>query len=561
MTRRRLLAATAANAGAAVAAAAASLPVSASIPQDLVRRTEQSAERLIARQITDPASKYRGSIPDVDELHNPGTIGGLIELLGVCFLYEGSKLHKNPLLLERLKLGVDFVTRGLSKEGNLSLLITNFNSPPDSAFFTNPVATIAMLARKANATDLTNLLEPLLRRVGNGLLHGGVHTPNHRWVVTSALAQLHELFGGTDYSKRARQWLSEGIDIDADGQFSERSTTVYNTVSDRGLTMAAIKLFRWDLLDPVRRNLDAMMYLLHPGNEVVTEISKRQDKNVRAKPDRYWFPAKYLAVRDNNGLYESFAEAGKNGMQLSLLLEYPELQRSVAPKPLPENYEKVFPVVGISRIRRAKTSATLQFTGGDRVFCLRRGDVVMNGVRFASAFFGKGQFIPTKGGPKDGGYEFTQELSGPYYQPLDEVPPEGAGIILHDQWGASWKRRRKSEVCQLRQSAFVKEDENGFTMRIQASGTDDVPLAVEISFAEGGTLEGCTKVKDGAYLLDGSAKGSYRVGKDVLRFSPGLRQHRYVDVRGALPRLDGTSVYLTGYTPFDHTIRFDWDRS
>ncbi len=554
MTRRNLLAA----AGVTTAAAAAQSvsPAAASIPQELVRRTEQSAESLMSRQVTDPSSKYRGAVPDADELHHPSSVAGTIDALGSCFLYEGSKFYKNPLLLERMRLGVAYALRGLTSEGNVNLLITNFNSTPDTAFFTNPVATIAVLARRAKATELSNLIEPLLQRLGQGLLHGGVHTPNHRWVVTSALAQLHELFGGTEYIQRANQWLSEGIDIDADGQFSERSTTVYNTVSERGLTMAAIKLNKPELLDPVRRNLDSMMYLLHPGNEVVTEISKRQDKNVRAKPDRYWFPAKYLAVKDKNGLYESFAQAGGNGQQLSLMLEYPELQRAVAPKPIPDDYVKVFPVVGIARIRHGLTSATLQFKGGDRVFCLRRGDVVMNGVRFASAFFGMGQFLPAEGGPKGkGSYAFTQQLAGPYYQPLEKHEE----IVYHEQWGESWKRRKQSGICRLTQSAIVTEEKNGFSMRIQAHGTDEVPLTVEISFAPGGVLEGCEKLKDETYLLSAGAQASYRVGKDMLRFGPGKRENRYVNVRGALPKLDGTSVYLTGYTPFDHTIRFHWD--
>jgi hypothetical protein len=554
MTRRNWLAATGA---ATQLVSSAQLPKTTGIPQDLVQRTDKAVESYLSRQITDPSSRFRGGIPDADELVAHGTVGGIIDLFGTCFLYEGSKHHKSPLMLERIRLAIDFVLRGLSKEGNISLPITNFNSTPDTAFFTNPVATVAVLARRANATELTNLVEPLLHKVGQGLLHGGVHTPNHRWVVSSALAQLYDLFKTDDYKKRANQWLSEGIDMDADGQFSERSTTVYNTVSDRGLTITAIKLNRPELLDYVRRNLDSMMYLLHPGNEVVTEISKRQDKNVRAKPDRYWFPAKFLAVRDNSGLYESFAQAGINGQQLSLMLEYPELQKTVKAEPIPENYSKVFPVVGIARVRRGITSATMQFSGGDRVFCLRRGDVVMNGVRFASAFFGKGQFIPTKGGPKGKGYEFTQSLDGPYYQPLEAKP--NPPIIYHEQWGESWKQRQQSEVGHLKQSAFVTEEKNGFSMRIQASGTAaDVPLTIEISFAPGGVLEGCEKLSDEAHLLT-AGTGSYRVGKDVIRFGPGMKHHRYVNVRGALPKLDGTSVYITGYTPFDHTLRFEFD--
>ncbi|MBS1834803.1 MAG: hypothetical protein JST65_18940 [Acidobacteria bacterium] len=554
MTRRNWL--TAAGAAAQVVSSAQA-PQQPGISDTVIANVNRSVENLLGRQVLDPGSRFRGGIPDADGLFWHGTTGSICEMFGVAYMCDRTKYYKNPLMIERMKLAVDWVTKGITKDGNIDLPITNFNSTPDTAFFTNPVATIAVLARRYKVPEITGLVEPLLHRVGEGLLHGGVHTPNHRWVVTSALAQLYELFGDVQYRNRANQWLNEGIDMDPDGQFSERSTTVYNTVSDRGLTMAAIKLNRPDLLDYVRRNLDSMMYLLHPGNEVVTEISKRQDKNVRAKPDRYWFPAKYLAVKDNNGLYEAFAEAGIGGQQLSLLLEYPELQKPVAAKPLPDNYVKIFPTVGIARIRRGKTSATLQFTGADRVFCLRRGQVVMNGIRFASAFFGKAQFIPTAGGPKDGGFEFTQSLEGPYYQPLDTKPEPP--IIYHDQWGASWKNRKKSGISKLNQSVFVQEDANGFSVRIQSAGTNDVPVAVEVSFAPGGVLEGCEKLKgEDQYLLPAGKTGSYRVGDDVLKFGPGLSETRYVNVRGALPKLDGTSVYLTGYTPFDRTIRFDW---
>jgi hypothetical protein len=50
---------------------------------------------------------------------------------------------------------------------------------------------------------------------------------------------------------------------------------------------------------------------------------------------------------------------------------------------------------------------------------------------------------------------------------------------------------------------------------------------------------------------------TYRRGRHTLRIGPGVAPHRYVQVRGAEPRLPGQSLYITGMTPFDHTIRIE----
>jgi hypothetical protein len=196
-------------------------------------------------------------------------------------------------------------------------------------------------------------------------------------------------------------------------------------------------------------------------------------------------------------------------------------------------------------------SATLVLGGASRFLALRYGDAVVEGLRFATAFFGKGQFVPTIVEKQPNGYRFRQELEGPYYQPMAEQ-------ITTRNWEESRRRRRQSEIARIEQSAEVKEVKNGFSVRIRAEGTGNVPVAIELGFREGGEFEGCRAIPDapGTFLLDGR-EGSYRTGQSVIRFGPGGAAHSYTQLRGAEPRLPGQSVYITGVTPFDRTFMIE----
>ena len=180
----------------------------------------------------------------------------------------------------------------------------------------------------------------------------------------------------------------------------------------------------------------------------------------------------------------------------------------------------------------------------------------MNAVRFAAAFFGKGQFVPDEAEKRDGAYHLRQSLDAGYYQPFD--PPRKADWGV-DNWYEVREGRRRSEICRINYSAEVREQSNGFSIRMKADGTDHVPLAVEVNLREGGRLSGVSPalgVPEAYILAHGYAH--YELGSDALRFGPGLKENDYTQVRGAQPKLSGPSVYLTGFTPFDHTLNFEW---
>ena len=285
----------------------------------------------------------------------------------------------------------------------------------------------------------------------------------------------------------------------------------------------------------------------------MTEVSRRQDQYVRGTMAGYWFPLHYLAVHQRDGQFASLVRRlGPEPHRLSALLEYPELAGPLPDSaPLPDDYERTFPLVGLARIRRGARDATMVLKDNSRFFTLRNGAVVIDAVRFAASFFGKAQFVPTSSA-REGGYRFRQSLEAPYYQPLDQH-------VTYRNWATLREGRAKTQVCRLEQIATALEIKGGFQLRVQSHGTSGVPLAIEISFREGGTLEGCRRAPhaEGAWLLERDF-GIYRVGGDAIRFGPGAAPHLLTQLRGAEPKLPGESVYITGYTPFDHTVRFEW---
>jgi hypothetical protein len=314
----------------------------------------------------------------------------------------------------------------------------------------------------------------------------------------------------------------------------------------------AAKLGRRELLEPVRRNLGALQYLLHADGEVVTEISRRQDQFTRGTVTGYWFPLTYMALTDRDGRAATLAARATDGARLSALLEYPELSQPLpAQLPLPDDFAHELKDVGIARIRRGPLSATMMLGGSSRFFALRYGDAALEGLRFATAFFGKGQFVPAIVSKRENGYLFRQALDGPYYQPIAEK-------ITTRNWDETRRRRPQSEVSHIEQSAEVTELKNGFRVRIRAEGTTNVPVAIELGFRDGGQLEGCRPIPDapGTFVLDGR-EGRYRVGRSVIRFGPGDAPHTYTQLRGAEPRLPGQAVYITGMTPFDRTLTLE----
>ncbi|MBP7141415.1 MAG: hypothetical protein KBA71_05865 [Opitutaceae bacterium] len=510
----------------------------------------------------------RGVVVDAYGIPNAHDAARLVTVLATARHAPGSKYHRDPSLLASIERAAAFLLEKQHADGTIDLVATNFHSPPDTAFVVESIGPLAaLLRREADPSEkrIRDQLETFLRRAGDALLTGGVHTPNHRWVVSAALSCIHSQFPDPRYVARVDQWLAETIDIDGDGQYTEKSTSVYSPIVDRALLTIARHLDRPELREPVRRNLEMTLFYVHPDGEVVTEASKRQDKYQRGSMARYYYSYRTLARLDNNGRFAAMAARIERtaedqlGRELLTFLEEPEFAADLpAPQPLPENYAKVFPASQLARIRRGAVSGTI-LAQNPTLFSFRKGAAALEAVRCASAFFGKGQFSGESLMLLDKGYQLEQRLEGPYFQPLSGEQIAGGEHVRMAPNGTlavgGRAARAQSNVQHLLARAVFTEASGRFRIALELSGTDGVPVAVELAFRHGGRLEGVTPVKGiaDAYLLK-SGTGRYTVGDDSISFGPGQAGHTWTQLRGALPKWDGQSVYLTGLTPFKITL-------
>jgi hypothetical protein len=538
------------------------------ILRELVQANDVAISGLLARQERRPGHRWRGGIIDGNGLHTPRGTSELVVALACAAGAADSVHYRSPKLAEPLRLAVNYLLAAQHDDGTIDLRETNFRSPPDTAFCLESLCPACVLLR-ANPepafAPATAELGRFIVRAGEALITGGVHTPNHRWVVCAALASVHVLFPDPRLVTRIDAWLAEGVDLDADGQYTEKSTAIYSPVVDRALLTVARLLNRPALREPVRRNLEMTLYYVHPDGEVVTEASRRQDRFQRGSMARYYYSYRSLALLDGNGRFAAMARQiertarGQFGGELSALLTEPELLAPLpADLPLPADYARVFAGSNLARIRRGSASGTILATN-TTLFSFRHGQAALEAVRLASAFFGKGQFSADTLKVEDGRYVLRQTLEGPYFQPLsaEQIAAGEAVRMAPNGTLATDSRalRARSNIQTLETVVEITESAGRFQLAITIEGTDEVPVAVELAFRHGGTLHGVKPVSgvDDAYLLE-SDTGRYVVGEDTITFGPGRVEHTYTQLRGALPKWDGLSVYFTGVTPFKTTL-------
>lgn len=107
---------------------------------------------------------------------------------------------------------------------------------------------------------------------------------------------------------------------------------------------------------------------------------------------------------------------------------------------------------------------------------------------------------------------------------------------------------------------WVKEAEHGMDVRFRTAGTEGAPWRVEIAFGGGLLIEGegfCMPLSGDEIIVAKSGTVEVSDRDSALSIEPCFGVHRFTAGKeDSESRTKGmTTVYLTDYTSFDHTIR------
>src|SRR5690554_5924636 len=202
----------------------------------LIPINDDRVNQLWEYKIDDPTSKWHGGYANQYDIPNAHSTSGFVVRGCIAYCAPSSTYHRSEKLIADIEAALDCLLNVQHEDGTIDLYSTNFHSTPDTAFIVNDlVPTYKMLQDMEGGEslkDLLNKMKSFILRAGESFLVGGIHTANHRWVVSAALARLWSIEPRQEYIDRMDQWLSEGIDQDSDGQFHERSVSIYSPICD-----------------------------------------------------------------------------------------------------------------------------------------------------------------------------------------------------------------------------------------------------------------------------------------------------------------------------------------
>ncbi|GHV44715.1 hypothetical protein FACS189492_1460 [Clostridia bacterium] len=546
--------------------------------QESVRQMERELEQLLRMVVADRGDFYYGfPLGGYDrEREVVQNVSGKQYVSLLLTLYDApeSKYYRDGALVTRAEDYFGAMLRQQSPEGFISLIDCNISSPPDTAFHVNWYAMFLryLESRGGEWGGTRDCMRQFIRRAAEGLCTGGFHTPNHRWVIACALCFSYALFGDERFRSRAETLLTEGLDVNAYGEWTEKSNSIYNAVCDLFLYHVGEVLGDDAIFEAVRRNLNMMKVLFHPGGLIATEYSTRQDKGqkVRMGAD-YAVVYRLMAAKDGDRQYAYLARQAAEDCGYDAYLRVYEAVYgfSELPAEAPSRHYTVLLNEG-EAARGGFGKAILRHRDGDfsltamedekAMLYVQYGGARIFGVSLVAGWFGVAAvpFATLRRGGENK-YVLETALDGSYMDVLPRV--ETADL------GGNWARmdnakRARVNALRLKVAATLTVGDGYVDLTVNATDVPRILLQLVCK------VDSECAVTGGAGLIWADAHNGLLTDGDAVCESGGARLtisggefgHGLIHLRNYVTDTNAKNVLVNFVTPCKKTVRFRYGK-
>lgn len=520
--------------------------------------------------------EYGGFIVDEKGFSEPAWVMFNASYMLAQYYNEKSKYYKNPMLISRAKIAVDYTVSRQYEDGTIDLLETNFHDATTVAFVIQHAAYAYRVVKKYSdgtpiEKEIIDTFYSFFENSVRGIKEGGFHTPNHRWVMCSAIALLMNILNRKDLYDEIILYLRELIDCNEYGEYSERSAGTYNEICNRSLIIMARELNMPGLYEFVKRNLYMMFTYIEPDMTICTMNSRRQDYGNVIYPSIYYENYLLMAHLTGNKHFAYMAD-----QLLSMYNDYEGDTGCFSPHNFPfmalrymaddflrekdliceaydfQHYEKFYETSNIMRKRDDDYSLTVIGNSESFMKYQKGSNYVI--LRIAASYFGpKGKFIPPVIEKTDDGYRLIYKCEWGYVRPTGK---EKGGMI---DGKILWDVRQKVNMMTWVMTVDISYQEGVVRLDMDSSGVNRLPMKIDMIFPAAGKLKHPSfdvKGMPGANVIIKQGSFEYMFQDDKIEVDGAFGEHEYTTQMRGAPKTDENrfTVNFTGFSPLKKTI-------